>query len=73
VNLFDTNKSIAVKLENMICRGEEFLDPSTEYTVLEDLGEMGQPFLMPPDFRNLTCTCCASNDNNGSVIVHCRV
>jgi hypothetical protein len=29
--------------------------------------------LMPPDFRNLTCTCCASNDNNGSVIVHCRV
>jgi hypothetical protein len=53
-------------------RKGEFLDPSTDYTVLEDLGEMGQPFLMPPDFRNLTCTCCASNDNNGSVIVECE-
>ena len=68
VNLFETNKAVAVKPDNMICRGEEFLDPSTDYTVLEDLGEMGQPFLFPPG----PCACCASNDNDGSVIVECE-
>lgn len=77
VNLFETNKVIAVKPDNMICRqsrksGEEFLIPSTDYTVLKDLGEMGQPFLLPPDFSNRPCACCASNDNNGSVIVECE-
>jgi len=68
VNLFETNKAVAVKPDNMICQGEEFLDPSTDYTVLEDLGEMGQPFLFPPG----PCACCASNDNDGSVIVECE-
>ena len=73
VNLFETNKVVAVKPDNMICRqsrksGEEFLDPSTDYTVLEDLGEMGQPFLFTPG----PCACCASNDNDGSVIVECE-
>ena len=73
VNLFETNKVVAVKPDNMICRqsrksGVEFLDPSTDYTVLEDLGGMGQPFLFTPG----PCACCASNDNDGSVIVECE-